>query len=109
MLSKRFFKTKDEVEVTFHIGIDADAEGVSMVCDVHDWQPTPMKSSPDGLWKVRVRLPADRAVQFRYLATGGIWFNDEAADDYVPNGMGEDNSVVTTYRVLDASPEGHAA
>jgi hypothetical protein len=34
--------------------------------------------------------------QFRYLASGGRWLNDDGADGCIPNGMGEDNSIVTT-------------
>ena len=97
MIKKRFFKTKDEVEVTFAASVPAEVEGVSLVCDAFDWDPSPMKLVGK-TWKARVRLPLDRSVQFRYLATGGWWLNDDGADAYESDARGTVNSVVHTYR-----------
>jgi hypothetical protein len=44
------------------------------------------------------RLPIDRQVQFRYLASGGFWITDGDADGYVDNGQGDENAVVDTHR-----------
>ena len=44
MLSKRFFKTKDETEVTFEFK-HPDADDVQLVAEFTDWQPVPMKFS----------------------------------------------------------------
>ncbi len=99
MLKKRFFKTKDEVDVTFETTIAHDVEGVSVLCDIKDWTPVEMRRVGDA-WKARMRLPVDRHVQYRYLASGGWWLNDEAADAYVANEYGTDNSVVDTHRPL---------
>ena len=98
MIKKRFFKTKDEVEVTFATSVPGRVEGVSLICDALDWAPTPMKLAGD-TWKVRVRLPVDRLVQFRYLAPDGWWFNDEAADSYFTDQQGTVNGVVDTTRL----------
>ena len=97
MIKKRFFKTKDNVEVTFVASVPAEVEGVSLLCDAFEWHPEPMKLVGDA-WKTRVRLPLDRSVQFRYLATGGWWLNDEAADTYQADDHGTVNSVVHTHR-----------
>ena len=35
-----------------------------------------------------------RRYQFRYRTSDGRWFNDEEADDYVPNEFGGMNCVV---------------
>ena len=42
MINKRFFKTKDEVEVTFELEAQ-EANSVSIVADFLDWKATPMK------------------------------------------------------------------
>lgn len=97
MIEKRYFKTKDEVEVTFATSIPANVEGVSVLCDAFEWNPAPM-NRVGATWKARVRLPLDRAVQFRYLASGGWWLNDDAADAYEVDGQGTVNSVVHTHR-----------
>ena len=97
MIKKRYFKTKDNVEVTFATSLPGDVEGVSLLCDALEWNPEPMKKVGD-TWTARVRLPLDRSVHFRYLASGGWWLNDDSADGYVSNDHGTTNSVVHTYR-----------
>lgn len=97
MIKKRFFKTRDEVEVTFSTSAPGRVEGVSVVCDALDWGPQPMKLVGD-TWKVRIRLPVDRQIQFRYLAPGGWWLNDDEADSYFTDEQGTVNSVVDTTR-----------
>jgi len=96
MIKKRFFKTRDDVEVTFETSVAEPVEGVSVVCDALDWTPVPMRLV-GGAWKARVRLPVNRSVQFKYLASGGVWFNDTEADAYFNTDHGE-NSVVDTHR-----------
>ncbi len=96
MLKKKYFKTKDEYEVTFEFETD-DAQDVALVIDAHDWQPVDMeKRKKDGVYVARVRLPKDGQYQFRYLVNGQSWYNDPAADTYVANEYGSENSVVMT-------------
>lgn len=97
MITKRYFKTKDEVEVTFELSIPDDVDGVSVLCDATDWVATPMRRAK-GAWRARLRLPVDQHIQFRYLASGGVWITDDGADGYVDNPHGGQNSVVDTYR-----------
>ena len=97
MLKKRFFKTKDEVEVTFSIPADGHSEA-ALLCDMHDWTAIPMKRSDRGKgpFRTRIRIPKDTEVQFRYLLDGCVWKNDDAADAYAGNEFGTNNSVVLT-------------
>lgn len=97
MIKKRFFKTKDNVEVTFAASVPAEVEGVSLLSDAFGWNPEPMRLVGT-TWKTRVRLPLDRKFQFRYLASGGWWLNDEAADGYETDEYGNVNSVIATDR-----------
>lgn len=97
MLKKRFFKTLDECEVSFHLEPE-DAQSVALVIESNDWTPIPMKQLKSGPFKTSLRLPLDQQVQFRYLIDGAVWQNDERADAYVPNEFGEENSVVETFR-----------
>ncbi len=96
MLKKRIFKTKDEVEVTFEVD-RPELESVDWVSETNEWNPVPMKRADRGKgpFRLKVRLPKNAAIQFRYLVDGH-WENDEAADDYWPNEHGSDNSVVLT-------------
>jgi 1,4-alpha-glucan branching enzyme len=97
MLAKRFYKTKDEVEVTFEVDRPG-IESVDLVADVFDWEPIALKRTNRGKgpFRIKVRLPKDEAVQFRYIFDQVRWENDEAADAYWPNDRGSDNSVVLT-------------
>ena len=97
MLTKKFFKTKDEVEVVFEVD-RPDVESAEWVADSTGWEPVGMKRSRGkGPFRLRVRLPREAAVQFRYRFDGHRWENDEAADAYWPNEYGSDNSVVLTH------------
>ncbi|MCB8944160.1 MAG: isoamylase early set domain-containing protein [Ardenticatenaceae bacterium] len=95
MLKKKFFKTKDECEVTFELNVAA-AESVALVGEFNDWQPVAMKQTKSGPFMAKVRLPKDGQFQFRYLVNEQSWQNDEAADAYWTNEFGGDNSVVST-------------
>lgn len=96
MFSKRTFKTKDEVEVTFEIE-RPEASTAEWISEMTGWMPIEMKRSRrTGPFKVKVRLPKAAHVQFRYRFDGEHWDNDEAADAYWPTEQGVDNSVVYT-------------
>ena len=97
MLKKRFFKTKDECEVTFEYA-DEQAESVAVVCEANDWQPVEMEQLKSGPFKARMRLPLDEKFQFLYLVDGENWVYDSEADDFVRNEFGGRNSVVATYK-----------
>ena len=53
-----------------------------------------MKRRKDGIWARTIRL-APGTYRFRYIADGGVWYNDPAADYYEASGFGQDNSVIT--------------
>jgi 1,4-alpha-glucan branching enzyme len=96
MLKKKYFKTKDECEVTFELDPDG-AETVDLVSEANDWQPVKMsKRRKDGVYYTKVRLPKESRFQFRYLVDGESWVNDNEADAYVKNEFGGENSVVIT-------------
>ncbi len=94
MLKKKYFKTKDEYEVTFEL--PTEASEVSLVIEANGWEPVAMKKSK-GKFATKMRLPANGSFQYRYLVDNTEWVNDEAADKYVPNEHGTTNSVVETY------------
>lgn len=95
MISKKFFKTKDECEVTFEY--DGDVDSVQLVASANNWEPINLsKRRKDGVFYTKVRYPSNTEVQFRYLVDGSSWVNDPEADGYVPNEHGSQNSVVNT-------------
>ncbi len=95
MLKKKYFKTKDECEITFEVNVD-NAEQVALVCEHNGWEPIPMKQAKNGPFRTKVRLPKEAQFQFRYLVDGEQWLNDESADAYLGNEHGGENSVIST-------------
>ncbi len=88
-----------DVTVTFMID---DDRPVSVVGDFNDWNPLsdPFVEELDGRRYVTVSFPTGTVTCFRYLAEGGEFFDDPAADRIEPNGYGQ------THGVLDESLSG---
>jgi 1,4-alpha-glucan branching enzyme len=96
MLSKKPLGRKRRVLVTFTLS-EPEADAVQLVGDFTDWgSPKAMRRASDGTWSVAVELPSGREYAFRYVVNGVRWENDPAADKYVPNAFGSENSVVVT-------------
>lgn len=95
MLKKRFFKTKDECEVTFELAAE-EANQAELVCEINGWQPIPMKKARKGPFKAKLRFPKEGSFEFRYLVDESYWINDDQADAYRPNGLGGQNGVLDT-------------
>lgn len=97
MLTKRFFKTRDDVEVTFTLDVD-DCQEAALLLESTDWEPEPMKRADRGKgpFRIKKRLPKGQQIRFRYLLDGQRWVNDHAADAYWRNDHGSDDSVVFT-------------
>lgn len=96
MLDKKYLKTKPVCKVTFIAPSLWDGESIALVGDFNGWNEGSdlMKRQKDGSFKLTLDLDAGKEYQFRYLVNNTEWHNDEAADKYVPNGFGEDNSVI---------------
>lgn len=96
MLTKRFFKTKNETEVTFEFNSNVD-DHVELIAEFNNWQPLAMQYSKKyKAFRTKVRLPKNSNYQFRYLVNKEVWQNDHQADKYLLNSFGTDNSVVST-------------
>src|SRR5664280_400016 len=88
--------TGGSVLVTFELPAAAAAAAVSVCGDFNDWSPTShrLTRTDNGSFQATLELPAGRRWRFRYLLDGQRGENDWAADDYLPNGHGGDDSVV---------------
>ena len=85
MLTKKFFKTKQEAEVTFELMVK-QASKVQLVAEFNDWQPVDMRFiKKDKTYRAKVRLPKGQKFHFRYLIDDTIWENDHQADAYIAN------------------------
>jgi 1,4-alpha-glucan branching enzyme len=88
---------RGKVRVTFSMPPLDAVRQLNLVGDFNDWSviETPMQRGQDSKWTVALSLDDGRDYQFRYLANGIDWHNDWAADAYLPNEFGSDNSVVS--------------
>jgi hypothetical protein len=80
--------------ITFRVPCAADAERISVVGEF-GWSTVanPMERGEDG-FVARLSLPIGRFAGFGYLLDGWRWQNDWAADAYVDNEFGGDDSVI---------------
>lgn len=104
MLSKQYVKSRNVCKVTFQLPLDELPEGlevhsVRLLGDFNDWDKsaTPLTlSKKKKAYTVTVELEPGQEYEFRYVINGNIWYNDWAADAYVPGDYGQDNGVVMT-------------
>ena len=71
----------NKTRVTFRLPNPVPASPVSVVGTFNDWAPGrhELQQRRDGSYSVTVTL-GPGTHRFRYLADGGIWFDDEHAD-----------------------------
>jgi hypothetical protein len=69
---------------------------VSVVGEFNGWNPLahPLRKRTNGTRSVTVTLPVGTEVRFRYLDEYGCFFDDEAGEQYEPNGFGETHTLV---------------
>jgi hypothetical protein len=83
------------MDVTFTIPARPDIDEATVVGDFNDWSTTATTMARVGeTFSATVTLPAGRRYQFKYLLNGERWENDWAADEYVANRHGGEDSVV---------------
>jgi hypothetical protein len=81
MMIKRSRLFGMNTRVTFTLPADQPAGEVSVVGTFNDWTPGrhQLVQRRNGTRSVSVNLPPGEH-RFRYLATGGVWFDDHTAD-----------------------------
>ena len=85
-----------QVAVTFEVDPAVGAQRAYVCGDFNDWsqESHPMDHNGDGGFTLTVNLAAGQAYRFRYYLDGERWENDWAADDYVTNEYGGEDSVI---------------
>ena len=97
---------KGKARVTFTIDPRVGAQVAAVCGEWNDWSPgaDTMHRDAEGGFTVTVDLDAGRTYRFRYLLDGQRWDNDWAADAYVRNDFGGDDSVVDLTALAEAVP-----
>ena len=97
---------KGKARVTFTVDPQVGAQTAAVCGEWNDWSAGAdvMHRDAEGGFSVTVGLDAGRAYRFRYLLDGQRWDNDWAADAYVRNDFGGDDSVVDLTALAGAVP-----
>lgn len=96
MLRKAYSKTGRSCRVTFDLPSEVGASAASLCGEFNSWDPSanPMIPRKNGRFSTTISLEAGRAYRFRYLIDGHRWENDWAADGYLPNSFGTEDSLL---------------
>lgn len=95
MLQKKFTPKRTICKVTFSIPAQWADKDVKLVGDFNDWDKnSDSLEKKEDKWEVTMRLKPENQYRFKYLLDGEVWENDDAADDYIPNEYGTEDSVV---------------
>jgi 1,4-alpha-glucan branching enzyme len=75
------------VRVTFALSADEPDGAVSVVGNFNDWNPFahPLRRRANRTRSAAVTVPVGSTLHFRYLAEGGLWFDDDTVT--VPDGQ----------------------
>jgi 1,4-alpha-glucan branching enzyme len=67
------------VRVTFALPADEPAGAVSVVGNFNNWDPFahPLRRRANRIRSAAVTVKSGSTLYFRYLAEGGVWFDDE--------------------------------
>ena len=103
---KRAGSPGGHVDVTFEVDAAVQAERANLCGEFNSWATDahPMQRKADGGFALTLTLDPGRAYRFRYLLDGVRWENDWAADDYVPNEYGGDDSLVDLSHIDGEEP-----
>ena len=104
MIKSRAAKGKARVTFTVDPGVGAQAAAVCGEWNGWSAGAGVMHRDADGGFSVTAVLDAGRAYRFRYLLDGQRWDNDWAADAYVANDFGGEDSVVDLTALAEAVP-----
>lgn len=96
MLTRDVSKNGKTCKVTFELPAEVNAQTACLCGEFNGWDEKshPMKRRKDAGFTVTVPLKPGQSYRFRYLLNGKRWENDWAADGYVPNDFGSEDSIV---------------
>ncbi len=101
-IKKQFLKSKPVCKVTFRVDASetSGAKAVQLLGDFNHWDKSaePMTALKSNDFTATLELETGKTYQFRYLIDGAVWKNEAQVVSFVANGLGEENSVVSTVQ-----------
>jgi 1,4-alpha-glucan branching enzyme len=101
MPEKSYTKTGRSCRVTFELPAEINANTACLCGDFNQWSQDshPMKRRKDDSFTITTSLKPGQQYRYRFLLDGESWENDWAAEAYMPNEYGSEDSVVTIERI----------
>jgi 1,4-alpha-glucan branching enzyme len=96
MPKKDFTKTGRSCRVTFELPAEVNAQKAVLCGEFNQWSQSshPMKRRKDGSFTLTISLKPGQQYRYKFLLDGERWENDWAAEAYLPNEHGSEDSVV---------------
>ena len=101
MFTKEFPQNGGPAKVTFELPAEVQGDAVYLVGDFNDWKLMHPMMPGDDCWRCSLELSPGCEYQYRFLVRNDndkSWLNDPAADTYIPNPFGSDNSVIVVVK-----------
>jgi 1,4-alpha-glucan branching enzyme len=96
MITKEFTPKRTVCKVTFTLPATWAEKKVAIAGEFNNWQTNAEKlDKKQDKWTATLRLKPGQEYKFKYFIDGKRWENDEAADNYVPNAFGTEDSVIS--------------
>ncbi|MGB5845089.1 MAG: isoamylase early set domain-containing protein [Anaerolineales bacterium] len=96
MPKKDFTKTGRSCRVTFELPAEVNAQKAVLCGEFNQWSQSshPMKRRKGGSFTVTISLKPGQQYRYKFLLDGERWENDWAAEAYLPNEHGSEDSLV---------------
>ncbi|MAO65569.1 MAG: glycoside hydrolase [Balneola sp.] len=95
MISKEFTPKRTVCKVTLTIPEEWAEKEVAVAGTFNNWDTDADKlEKKKGGWTTTLRLKPENEYKFKYFIDGERWENDDAADEYVTNEHGTEDSVI---------------
>jgi hypothetical protein len=96
---------RGKVEAAFTMPPLEGVDELHVCGDFNEWDTAaaPLVQGADGSWTTTLVLEAGKSYRYRYVDGHGGWHNDWAADAYVPNSFGSEDSVLVLEEQASAA------
>ncbi|MEX0845855.1 MAG: isoamylase early set domain-containing protein [Balneolaceae bacterium] len=95
MITKKFTPKRTVCKVTLTLPAEWAEKKVSVAGDFNNWDVKADKlEKKKDTWTTTLRLKPENEYAFKYFIDGERWENDDAADKYVKNDYGTEDSVI---------------
>jgi 1,4-alpha-glucan branching enzyme len=96
MITKKFTPKRTTCKVTFSYPASKVSTSVAVAGDFNEWNPAAGEMKLKGEeYSVTLSLKPSTDYKFKYVVDGENWENDDAADSYVANEFGTQDSVLS--------------